>query len=108
VWQHCDGVHSVRDLALLAQDQLGASPSTELVEMTLSTLEKAHLLSQPVPLRHRLNRREVLKSLGVAAAVLPAITTIIAPEPALAQSVNTDKRDKKAKKDKKDKKRIKR
>jgi hypothetical protein len=90
VWQHCDGAHSVQDLAHLVQNRLDVLPSTELVEMTLSKLEKAHLLSCPVRLDNAVSRREVLNSLGtratVAVAMLPVIMTMIAPEPALAQS----------------------
>ena len=90
VWQHCDGTRSVQDLAYLVQNRFDVLPSTQLVEMTLSHLEKVHLLSRPVPLDNVVSRREVLKSLGtratVAVSMLPVIMTMIAPEPALAQS----------------------
>ena len=90
VWQHCDGTRSVQDLAYLVQNRFDVPQSTQLVEMTLSHLEKVHLLSRPVPLDNVASRREVLKSLGtratVAVSMLPVIMTMIAPEPALAQS----------------------
>jgi hypothetical protein len=88
VWQQCDGRTSPQQIAAAIQAELNVPDAEELVWLTLSKLEQAHLLAEEVvkPARRRvLPRREFLK-LGIAAAVLPVIHSIVAPAPVEAQS----------------------
>jgi hypothetical protein len=89
IWQHCDGTTSVAALAsLLRKQELPADE--DLVWLALSRLEKAHLLQEPlVRPTEGMSRREVIRKLGLAAgltALIPVVTSIAAPTPAMAQS----------------------
>jgi hypothetical protein len=90
VWQLCDGHSSPAQIAatLQAEVDVPAVEAQELVWLTLARLEKAHLLTEEVvkPAGHKLMpRREFLK-LGIAAALLPVVHSIVAPTPVEAQS----------------------
>lgn len=84
VWQLCDGQTSPQQMAEKLQAELDTPHAEELVWLTLQRLEKAHLLQNKVALpaglhREVITRRELLKGLGVAAALLPVISSIVAP-----------------------------
>jgi hypothetical protein len=90
VWQQCDGRTSLTQIAAMLQAELQVSDAEaqELAWLTLAQLEKAHLLHEDVvkPARRKvLPRREFLK-LGIAAALLPMVNSIVAPTPVAAQS----------------------
>jgi len=90
VWQQCDGQTSLAQIAAVLQTelQLPDTEAQELAWLTLAQLEKAHLLHEDVvkPARHKvLPRREFLR-LGIAAALLPVVHSIMAPTPVAAQS----------------------
>ena len=88
VWQRCDGQTSPQQIAATLATDLKLPNAEELVWLALSQLEKAHLLTEPVvkpAKRNVLPRREFLR-LGVAAALLPVIHSIVAPTPVAAQS----------------------
>src|SRR4051812_1440072 len=75
VWQQCDGQTSPQQIAATLAAELNVPDAEELVWLTLSKLEKAHLLAEPVikPAQRRvLPRREFLR-LGIAAALLPVV-----------------------------------
>jgi hypothetical protein len=86
VFRNADGRRSVSDLAAL----LGAESTGEakgLVQMALGQLGDAHLLeSAPPPApRAGLARRDVMRRVGIGAAVLlPLVTSILAPSPSEA------------------------
>jgi hypothetical protein len=86
VFRHADGRHDVSDLAaLLSAD--GAPGAEGLVEMALGQLDDAHLLEgAPPPVHeHGLARRDVMRRVGLGAAVLlPLVTSVLAPSPAEA------------------------
>ena len=91
VWELCDGQTSPAQMAERLQAELDASQAEELVWLTLARLEKAHLLAEREAVvrpegRKILTRRELLKGLAVAAALLPVISSIVAPGPVEAQS----------------------
>ncbi len=89
VWTLCDGQTSPQQMAAQLPGDLTPAQAEELVWLTLSRLEKAHLLQEAVvkPAGHKtLTRRELLKGLGVAAALLPVVSSIVAPGPVAAQS----------------------
>jgi len=88
VWQYCDGQTSPTQIAQALQAALNVPNAEELVWLTLSQLEKTHLLAEAVvKSAHRkvLPRRAFLK-LGIAAALLPVVHSIVAPTPVAAQS----------------------
>jgi hypothetical protein len=88
VWQLCDGRTSPAEIGAALHSTLGVANAEEVVWLTLAQLERAHLLSAAVvePAGRRvLPRRQFLK-LGIAAALLPVIHSIVAPAPVAAQS----------------------
>ncbi len=88
VWLRCDGQTSPDQIAQQVQALLGVAQAEELVQLSLRQLAAANLLEQPAQLlaqRQPLNRRQFLK-LGVVAALLPVVSSIVAPTPVAAQS----------------------
>jgi hypothetical protein len=89
VWQLCDGRTSPAQIADTLQAELNAAQAEELVWLTLSQLERAQLLAEEVVKpsgRRVLSRRQFLKGLGMAAALLPVVRSIVAPPAVAAQS----------------------
>lgn len=89
VWQLCDGQTSPQQIAQHLKGDLTPAQAEELVWLTLARLERANLLQAAVvkPAGHKvISRREMLKGLGLAAAMLPVVTSIVAPGPVEAQS----------------------
>lgn len=94
VWQHCDGKHTVDQIAILLQQEFPVSQAVELLWATLDRLEKAHLLqeklSQSGENQKVYTRRELLKMVGQGAgmiALLPVVKSINAPGPTQAASL---------------------
>jgi hypothetical protein len=89
VLKHCDGGKTVDDLALLMKDYTTVGGDPTIVWLALEELNKAKLLvdvpSKPAHLS-QVSRRQVIKTLGVAAASLPIVISIISPTPAQAAS----------------------
>jgi hypothetical protein len=89
VFSRCDGETSVSELAALVQKELQVQDGEPLVTLALEELAKAQLLEPgtPPPKRSRLiPRRQLLKQLQMAAALLPAVFSIVAPTAASAAS----------------------
>ena len=90
VWRHCDGRTSVAKIARLLTKEMNTPVSEQLVWFALSQLEKAQLLEKhlPRPINVvQISRRELMRRLGIAAAVaLPLVTSIVAPTTAEAAS----------------------
>jgi hypothetical protein len=89
VWHHCDGRHTIADLAELAGRELGIEADVGLIWLALVRLQKAYLLEErvaPPPALANMPRSELLRRVaGVAtAALLPAIMTLFSPSPASA------------------------
>lgn len=89
VWQHCDGRTSVYDLAArLTSDAQPTQAHEQMVWLALKQLAKDRLLAAPITppaTMSGLNRRQMIRTLGLTAAIaLPLVTTIIAPTPAQA------------------------
>jgi hypothetical protein len=90
VWQCCDGRTSVAQLAAMLRRECNIGADENVVWLALRQLQKARLLQTRVHLPSnlpRLSRRELIRTLGVAAAV-PVVMTILAPE-ARAQASDT-------------------
>jgi hypothetical protein len=86
VFRHCDGTRSVAELAALLESELGVPADPDCVWLALDGLGKARLLRQRVsrpPEASRLSRRELVRRVGIA-ALLPAVTSVLAPTPAQA------------------------
>ena len=90
VWQHCDGRTSVPELAAMLRRECHIAADDDVVWLALRQLQKARLLQerlQPPSELQRTSRRELIRRLGVAAAV-PIVMTILAPT-ARAQASDT-------------------
>lgn len=88
VWKHCDGKTTVDEISRLLEKQLGIPVEKNVLEFGLDQLEKAQLLVAPMSRASNgkaISRREVMRRIGVSAAVaLPLVTSIIAPRAANA------------------------
>jgi hypothetical protein len=88
VWRGCDGQTSLAGIARLVSAKLDTPIDEEVVRMAMEKLDSCHLLDESSrmaqPARGQ-SRREVLRRIGITAAVaLPAITSIVAPRAAQA------------------------
>ena len=87
VFRHCDGETTIPDMALRIGNTLGVPVDEQAVRLALVRLEKAHLLDSPVAQILHTSRREMLRTLGRAAAVVvPLVTAITVPTSAQAAS----------------------
>ena len=91
VWRQCDGATSPDVIAAALRVEMAIPEADEVVDLTLAELARLHLLELPVKShgdRPATTRRWLLGR-GVAAAMLPAIYSIVAPFPVEAQSSPT-------------------
>jgi hypothetical protein len=98
VWRMADGERSLPNLATGLRESVTAfsgmnnaplddDTSEALVRMALGELDRARLLVRALPpLGDPMTRREMI---GVTAALLPIIASIVAPTPAMAQTTTT-------------------
>ena len=87
VFRHCDGETTIPDMARRIGNALGLPVDEQAVHLGLVRLEKAHLLDSPVAQILHTSRREMLRTLGRAAAVVvPLVTAITVPTSAQAQA----------------------
>jgi hypothetical protein len=86
VWRRCDGRRTPAAIAEAVAQELGVEVDALVVERALAQLGRSHLLLRGAPAEPRLGRREMLRRVGVAAAVVPVVTSIVAPRAADAQS----------------------
>ena len=88
VWQHCDGRTTAEEIARSLGNKVNASVDEKVVWFAIDQLGRNHLMKNaPVApqLMAGLNRREMVRALGLAAAVaVPVVASIIAPTPAQA------------------------
>ena len=88
VWRQCDGATSPDAIAAALRVEMGIPEAEAVVDLTLRHLARVHLLERPVDSRgdRPATTRRWLLGRGVAAAMLPAIYSIVAPSPVDAQS----------------------
>ena len=80
VWKHCDGKTTPARMARLIEKELQITGGDEVVSFALERLEKSHLLTGKTPVRlSEMSRRDLVRRLGIAAAVVPVITLILVP-----------------------------
>ena len=88
VWQHCDGRSNAREIARALNRKIKQPVDEKLVWLALDQLDRNHLLTETPALPPQvagLNRREVMRALGLSAAVaIPVVASIVAPFPAQA------------------------
>ena len=88
VWKYCDGHTSVARIAKSLEKDLHAPVDQKVVWYALLQLGKDHLLEErliPPPIIAGMNRRDMIRALGLAAVVaVPVVTSIVAPTPAQA------------------------
>jgi Coenzyme PQQ synthesis protein D (PqqD) len=94
VWKQCDGKTSIKAITRSLAKELQAPVDERLVHLALEQLSKFQLLDEtetlpplPSPEPARTSRREMMRTLGAAAAVaLPLIVSISAPTSVQAAS----------------------
>lgn len=90
VFENSDGRTSVRVLARLLRRKLQAPADEAWVLLAIRRLRKAHLLKDPAgsnDLRALVSRRDLLRRVGLTAgALLPLVTTLVAPTAAQVQT----------------------
>ena len=93
VWEYCDGKTSVAQIARAIEVEINAPVDEDVIWLGVEQLSKVHLLHEDAKLpEHKsgLSRREVMKRIGLAAAVaLPVVTSIMAPTAAQAANCVT-------------------
>jgi hypothetical protein len=93
VFNYCDGHTSAATMTGRLERELNVPVDEGVVWLALNQLSKNHLLEEnivPPTLMAGINRRQMIRAMGVAAAVaVPLVTSIVAPTPAQAQSCFT-------------------
>jgi hypothetical protein len=88
VWGHCDGNSSVAEMARAIAEETNAPVDEDLIWLGVEQLSQRRLLQERAMMpEHKtgLSRREVMRRIGLAAAVaLPVVTSIVAPTAAQA------------------------
>ena len=88
VWRHCDGRANAKEIARALNHQTKQPVDEKLVWLAIDQLGRNHLLTETPALPPHvtgLNRREVMRALGLTAAVaIPVVASIVAPMPAQA------------------------
>jgi Coenzyme PQQ synthesis protein D (PqqD) len=84
VWKECDGQQSVGEISARLSAKVKAPVSEPVVWYALQEFEKHHLLAEemtaPPELLAGMNRRQMVRAMGLAAAVaVPLVTSIVAP-----------------------------
>ena len=83
VWKNCDGRTTLSEMVGKLKDEFGDPLDEQSVWLALDQLASAKLLAErierPAP-RAGISRRDVIKRMGVAAAIgVPLVTTLLAP-----------------------------
>ena len=98
IWKACDGTQSVKDISEALRAKFGDGFDETVVGLAVADLHRLHLLERPLGDADNnqyeftrpastLSRREVVRRLGLSAAVLlPVVISITAPTPAQAGS----------------------
>lgn len=86
IWTDCSGDKSVDEIRVDVGNKLGTVASQEYIDLALTQLHERNLLDPAASnFLEKMNRREVLKKIGIASAVsLPIITSLVSPTRAYA------------------------
>lgn len=90
VWQRCDGRNTTAQIARTLGQKFDCAVDENVVWLALDQLGRNQLLDrQPTPpsASTGMNRRAMVRALGIAAVVaVPVVTSIVAPTPAQANT----------------------
>jgi hypothetical protein len=92
VWESANGRNSIDEIAEILHRQLGLPADRSVVLLALQELSESGLLEEPVQAEagpERLTRRQVAQRLalaGASLALVPLVTSVLAPTPAMAAS----------------------
>lgn len=90
VWNYCDGRTSAATMTGRLERELNVPVDERVVWLALNQLSKNHLLEEqivPPPTMAGINRRQMMRALGVAAVVaVPVVISIVGPTPVQAVS----------------------
>lgn len=92
VWQSLDGKSTASQIAARLSQQQGVAVSAAVVQLAVAELGRSGLLRSPVAAEGKsgLSRRELIKRIGVGAAVaLPVVVSVVAPRAAQAATCRT-------------------
>ena len=89
VWMQCDGQTTLDGIAARLSPDVPGAARDALVRLTLRELDEARLLVPMPSADPQLSRRELIRRAGVAAILLPVVSSIVAPTPLDAQSANS-------------------
>jgi len=90
VWKQCDGRKTVPEISRSVSRELKSEIDERIVWFALKQFGRDHLLEEklivpPALMASGLNRREMVRALGLAAVVaVPLVTSIVAPTPVQA------------------------
>jgi Coenzyme PQQ synthesis protein D (PqqD) len=90
VWKQCDGNTTTEEMSRVISRELGTEINERVVWFAIKQFNQDHLLEETVNmpaalLASGLNRRDVVRALGLAAVVaVPLVTSIVAPTAAQA------------------------
>ncbi|HKP47407.1 MAG TPA: PqqD family protein [Pyrinomonadaceae bacterium] len=89
VWKYCDGETTVTDACTALSLELKTTVDENVIWFAVDQFAKDHLLEEattpPVFISAGMNRRQIMRTLGLAAVVaVPLVTSIVAPTPAQA------------------------
>jgi len=89
VWKRCDGQMTVAEACRSLSIEFDSPVEESVVRYAIDQFAKDHLLAEelatPAFMIPGLNRRQMVRTLGLAAAVaVPVVTSILAPTPAQA------------------------
>jgi len=87
VWQRCNGRNTTAQIANRLGQEFDCTVDEKVIWLALDQLGRNHLLDrQPIPpALMGMNRRAMVKALGLAAVIaVPVVTSIVAPTPAQA------------------------
>src|SRR5262245_3331846 len=88
----CDGETTLQAIAERLRDELGVDDADALVWRALVLFKRKHLLADGFDLaavRTTLSRRKAIAQIGLTAAMVPLVTSIVAPSALQAQSFNS-------------------
>jgi Coenzyme PQQ synthesis protein D (PqqD) len=92
VWESADGRNSIDEIAQILHRELGLPVDRSVVLLALQELSESGLLQEPVQAEagpEKLTRRQVAQRMalaGASAALIPIVTSVLAPTPAMAAS----------------------
>lgn len=91
IWQACDGSNSITKIAQSVSQKLNTPVEEDLVRLALDNLRRKNLiddLEKSVPFLDKMERRNLLKKIGLVSMIaLPIISSLAIPHAAAAQRI---------------------